>query len=297
MSKKMIKKSILALAISAVATFSHGTSVQSLSLDQLKNIDTRTYSKLMESQKENIRAEGIRDVAYRIGAQKGLYDSVEAFNKEIESRKYILDDIFNFRSIMTLARTDESEVFLLPAVIVEINDQVEVFRDGRELQLSGKTYRILKPERLVTTPPSWTDYLYLNAEPPTEFPPIQLLPQNAEERKIWELALEEGYQSGLIHANYELTQKVEELHLDYLGMQRYIRLVEAGMVDDPIVVARDTMVSGNPDETVLRESIYSITAGTALNQRVSDWNHILIKDERKSLRSAEEYYRIININD
>lgn len=293
---KLFKKSALALGLSAIATLSHAASVESLSLDELKDIDVAQYKTLMEGQKVDIRAEGIRDVAYRIGAQKGLYDAVQAFNAEMKKRESIMDDIIDFKRLMTLARTDESEVFLLPAVITEVNDQVEVFRDGREITISGKTYRILKPERLVTTPPTWWDYLTIHAEAPREFPPMQLLPQNAEERKIWKTAMDEGYESGLTHANFELTRKIEQLHVDYLGMQRYLRLFEAGMVDDPVVVARDTLVSGNFEETTLRESTYSITAGTALNQRMGDWKHILVKDERGALRSQEEYYRIIDVN-
>ena len=292
-------KAITAAIIGGIAIMSassaHARDLSGLSVDEIRNINEGTYQELIEGQKQDLRLKALEDVATRIGAQKGLYDSYKLFKEHLEKNEDLYDQIFDFRRLMTLARSDQAEAYLLPAVVSEVNDEVSLENQGKSLTLAGKIYEILEEERLVTAPPTWWDYLYVEPNMPTIFPPAQLLPQNDSERELWRRWVDEGYQAGLNHADFELNKRVDRLKRDYTGMQRYIRLLEVNMIDEPVVTSRDIMVKGDVNRTTLRETHYKITSATTLNQDVENWKPLFVKDERESMRAEEEYYKVIKI--
>ncbi len=129
---------------------------------------------------------------------------------------------------------------LVPPVIGEVHDVKE--RNGDQLlYLTLGAYQIVRPARLVLNPPTWRDYLIVNAAgPQTSLPALQ--PQNADEQSIYDQAYQAGLAKGILEARDTFDDNLNRLDRDYRGMQRYHQLAHRGAVSLPVVEASRTGV-------------------------------------------------------
>jgi hypothetical protein len=88
---------------------------------------------------------------------------------------------------------------------------------------------------VVSAPPTWRDYLIASGHEPPAKPEGALLPQNAEEERLWAEAVEAGWTQGALQAELAFRARVGELHRAFLGRVRFLVLLERGMVTAPAV--------------------------------------------------------------
>ena len=92
---------------------------------------------------------------------------------------------------------------------------------------------------MVSAPPTWREYLIASDYPPPAQPEGALLPQTAEEERLWTEAVSRGWEQGEQQAWLAFQARVGELHRAFLGRVRYLVLLERRMVTAPAVrVAR-----------------------------------------------------------
>jgi defect in organelle trafficking protein DotC len=122
---------------------------------------------------------------------------------------------------------------LVPPVIGEVHDVRERSGD-RLLYLTVGAYQIERPARLVIKPPTWRDYLIVNAaDPKTSISALQ--PQNFDEQSVYDQAYQTGLAKGVEEARDAFQDNLNRLDRDYRGMERYHELARQGAVSLPVV--------------------------------------------------------------
>ena len=126
---------------------------------------------------------------------------------------------------------------VLPPIVIEARRHAET--DGVRLAQIEQSYKMIETAQVVSAPPTWRDYLIAEAYPPPVRPEGALLPQNAEEERLWAETIERGWEQGEQQAWLAFRARVGELHRAFLGRVRYLVLLERGLVTAPAVrVAR-----------------------------------------------------------
>lgn len=132
-----------------------------------------------------IRLKAMKDAALSLGAQHGYIQWLGTLKKQITENAVSLDRIFDFNSLMKLASTGDSELYLLPAIIRESNNVVALSDNSKHLRISGKIYEIVQEERLVGMAPNWRTYLLIDNDVLMPIPNKALLPKTHEEKEAW----------------------------------------------------------------------------------------------------------------
>ena len=129
---------------------------------------------------------------------------------------------------------------LVPPVIGEVHHVRERSSD-KLLYLTVGAYQIDSPARLVIKPPTWRDYLIVNAaDPRTSIPALQ--PQNYKEQWIYDQAYDAGVAKGIEEARDAFEDNLNRLDRDYRGMERYHELARQGAVSLPVLQDSRTAV-------------------------------------------------------
>ncbi|MDL4860767.1 type IV secretory system conjugative DNA transfer family protein [Halomonas elongata] len=191
----------------------------------------------------DVRQQLIRDTAHTVGYRSGLAARAEALRATIEAEGSVLDRIFDFSPLV-------SNQGVLPPVIVEAQD-VASYSDS-QIRVADKVYRIKVPERFVSNPVSWRDYLYagLPANNDIQLPRKEALPEG-EELDIWREAVEEGWKQGAQQADAIMTANFNRLTRDITGMLRYSVLVQKRMITLPVVAESQQTASGDSNELTI----------------------------------------------
>ncbi|HGC3489054.1 TPA: type IV secretory system conjugative DNA transfer family protein, partial [Escherichia coli] len=70
-----------------------------------------------------------------------------------------------------------------------------------QIRTASRVWTILRPERFVSNPPGWRDWLLkglsTTATPGTEG---RVVPEDRAQRRLWENALRQGWQEGRLNA-------------------------------------------------------------------------------------------------
>jgi defect-in-organelle-trafficking protein DotC len=221
-----------------------------------------------------LRLKAMHQAALTLGAQKAFIARMGDLRAEIESESASLDATFDFRRIMTLANNDGSETYVLPPIIEEAKNATIVEKSGNVLQVSGRVYKIHQHARLVTAPPDWRNFLFVDGDNVSNIPPQDLLPSTDDERKLWSEWIEEGWKAGVEQADAEMTIRIRRMARDFTGMVHYMRLVEVGKVNPPIVAVTNYDVVGGGDEMRELESLYRMTMPASFNPDAEEWRFI-----------------------
>lgn len=253
-------------------------------MERLNDISNGEVDKIEEDIKDDVRRRAMQDVAESLGAQEGYNYYINKFLAKLEENEDIMNH-FNFRSLMTAATDDSTEMYVLPPVIEKLENAEAVNTSGTQLKLTGEIYRILSNVRLVTAPPTWRDYLQPVGMSNTNKPPKDLLPKNKEEKIRWGQWVKSGFQAGLEQGDREMRHRVSQIRTDFLGMVRYMNLVESGMVKEPVVALEHIRTEGDGGELKVRSSIYEITSGASLVINHEKWKEISNDNDRTNLKT------------
>jgi len=213
-----------------------------------------------------IRAQAIRDTAHSFSAQYGLALRSESINNMLQKQAQVLDKIFNFNA-MLLAHN------LLPPVLIQSQNSLHL-AGPNIIRLSDRIYQVHAGAHFVTTPPSWRNYLLLGYKIP-ETPHFTLLPRTAEERQIWDKAIQEGSKEGSIQAFEIFLDNLGHLKRDFIGMAIYHTLLAKNMITSPYVSKADLGITGNTRELRINDQVMRITATANLKPDSHDWQAVL----------------------
>lgn len=300
----MRKPLVLVLAIAAMSSLAVAETTSTASMADLKAMrfkDVNTTNSAgqpltAEQQAEmmirgqqggNIRNAAMRDAALATASQRGYAQRMSELREQVIRRSIELDRLFDFNTLMRVASEGSNHQYLLPPVIQEAKEIVTSSGARDYMRVSGRVFKIQKPERLVTAPPTWREYLLDELPVSFSVPFDVLLPKTQADRLEWERAIEEGWHSGVAQANDEMRYRVAQLGGDFVGMLRYVRLGLEGKVSEPVVASAHANVIGNGVEMREDETTYRITRAAELDTNMAKWPARIL-DNRDSLRYPDE---------
>ncbi|WP_117247510.1 type IV secretory system conjugative DNA transfer family protein, partial [Klebsiella pneumoniae] len=133
-----------------------------------------------------------RTLGFRGGKAQRSWELIQALN----ARESTLNALYDFRPLI-------SREGWLPPVIDEAQDVAHIQPD--QIRTASRVWTILRPERFVSNPPGWRDWLLrglsTTATPGTEG---RVVPEDRAQRRLWENALRQGWQEGRDNADLTL---------------------------------------------------------------------------------------------
>ena len=282
---------IAAGALCIIAQGAHASNLERVEPPSVLNDLVNMTSDFMDDEESEdgaagIRLRAMRQAAEAVGVQKGYTARMAEYHNMLVRQEDRYDEVFDFRQLMELVPgqyDNEVRLYRLPAVIQEANNHIE--GDDRFLTATGTHYRILKNTRLTTVPPTWRDYLLTTTDLKANNPARQVLPSadNEREREIWSTHITRGWQRGLNQADQEINLRVSRFRRDFVGMVRYLRLLEQRLIDPDFVAVQNQMVSGGGDRLAIDKTTYQITSGAEFNTDHERWR-LDVLDPRESFR-------------
>jgi defect in organelle trafficking protein DotC len=248
-SKHLVLSSVAAAVAVACALSGAPAFAGDMSLDDIANLSADSVQKPAITP---ARASILKEAAMALGSRKGTADRSAVLVSELEARGDRLDKLYRFGALVTKSG-------VLPPVITEARDAVESTSD--QLRVADRMYRIVARSRLITTPPSWRDYLFvgLRLTQGNEMPAAAVLPKNDAERAYWKEQVMLGYEYGKKLADQILASNRARLDRDYMGMLRYSELLNKGMVSEPMVAVAPAVVSGDRNQINVGDTLYRVT--------------------------------------
>lgn len=144
-----------------------------------------------------------KTLGFRGGKAQRSWELIQALN----ARESTLNALYDFRPLI-------SPEGWLPPVIDEAQDVAHITPD--QIRTSSRVWTIIRPERFVSNPPGWRDWLLrglsTTATPGTEG---SVVPEDSVQRKVWETALRQGWQEGRQNADLTLEANQKTLTRDY----------------------------------------------------------------------------------
>lgn len=194
-------------------------------------------------------------VGFRGGKAQRAWELQQALNDQNDT----LNRLYTFAPLI-------SRQGWLPPVIVASESLAHI--TDSQIRTANKVYNILVPERFVSNPPTWRQYLLAGLGINTDIP-TEIRPKNGDEEKVWRAAIEKGWQEGRESADRTLESNFGRLTRDYTGMVRYSTLVQQGMITPPVVSEQLQSVTGSKDKLMLGDKVRDLKqrAGFELDKK------------------------------
>ena len=211
------------------------------------------------------RREAIEEEARALGAQAGLAWRTQRIQTALENPdiRSVANRVFDFNRVM-------SEQSILLPVISEANEAFESSSDGQQARKSQTTWEIIEPARIVLSPMTWQEYLFLVYEERPTRAPAGLMPYNRAEELMWQQGLCAGFENGVIQGDLIFQDNLIELVRDYTGMLRFRMLAAQGIVSMPEVYEGRLGVTINGERLHVDDRLIQITAPVRF-QDVERW--------------------------
>ncbi|NLH83751.1 MAG: type IV secretion system DotC family protein [Phyllobacteriaceae bacterium] len=189
-----------------------------------RNPDLARYSPT--SYGDEARLDLVTKAAHGAGIRAGFAEEMERIAASLRDGELVadLDRRYDFASEVTDG--------IVPPVVAEIHDVAEVASD-RRLILTLGSFEIVRPARLATRPPTWRDYLLVEAYSAPA--PTAVGPRNGAEQSAWDEAYGSATEIGIREARATFTENLDRLDRDLAGMRRYHELAARGALSLPIV--------------------------------------------------------------
>jgi defect-in-organelle-trafficking protein DotC len=198
-----------------------------------------------------LRLQAVKELAETLGVQRAIQYRYEAINRVLESNSFKLDKIFDFKPLLS------SGDRLLPPVINEANDVFNL-RDATFAEASQATYEIKSEARIVSTAPTWRDYLIQHFAV-NEINYSSLHPKNTEEKAVWLSGVRDGWAIGSKQADQIFSANIARLVRDYRGIIRFHLLEAQGVVSMPVLAEGDMGIRVNGKMLDVGQKIFRIT--------------------------------------
>jgi defect-in-organelle-trafficking protein DotC len=223
--------------------------------------------KELDDPEDKLRIPAMRDAALSYGARGGLAFTSKQINDMLRSRSPELNRIYDFSSMIMRGPSDS---MILPPVISEARDSLELIEANKTLRAADQVYEIVEQARFVPVVPLWQTYLAREWSPPTA-PPDAVLPKTDGERDLWRRLVAEGWMQGVKQAQEIFQLDMNRLDRDYTGMVRYKTLLEQGMVSNPVVAEGNLGVTGDSERMRINDRAIRITRDPGLQLDPRAW--------------------------
>lgn len=209
------------------------------------------------------RSQAITTAAKAYGVQAGLASEGYQIDQTLQQHAAQYDSVFNFSAVMLSPG-------LLPPVIVEGRDAYHQ-PSPVTARAADRLYKILFPAKIVSTPPTWRDYLPVAYKAPAP-PAAASRPKSSAEKKLWDASVAIGWNQGVRLADETFAANVGRLRRDFDGMLRYKALYQQGVVKKPVLDSERLGVTGGGDEMAINDRVYQVTRSAALDPNTSRWS-------------------------
>jgi defect-in-organelle-trafficking protein DotC len=213
-----------------------------------------------------IRYAAIRQAATSLGARGGLAWQARNIDLTLTAESVFLDQVFDFNQLL-LGHN------VLPPVLAQSDNDLNL-DDNDTLRIATKSYRILRPARFVTAPPNWRDYLWMRFPRP-KLSNQSLLPHSRAEAQIWNYYVKKGWKNGSLQADHILTDNLNRLKQDMIGMILYRKLLALHMVSAPFVASANLGVTGDANQLRINDQVLRITAQSQLQTNAKKWKPVI----------------------
>ncbi|HFD3001637.1 TPA: type IV secretory system conjugative DNA transfer family protein [Klebsiella pneumoniae] len=220
-----------------------------------------------ESDITDARAAIIRSAGHTIGFRGGKAQRAFELVNALKARESALNALYDFRMLV-------SQEGWLPPVIDEAQDVAHITDD--QIRTASRVYQIILPERFVSNPPSWRRWLLAGLS--TTSPSGQeggVIPKNSDEQKIWQEAVEKGWQDGRDGADHTLEANFNRLTRDYRGMLLYSRLLREGYISRPEITEQQQSVSGGHKKLVTGDRVRNLRRHAEFNPNKGHWKPVI----------------------
>lgn len=217
------------------------------------------------SKKEDVsemRRQALTEIASALGASGGLSYRMRQLKADVNSRALELDRMYDFSKL-----TIDNGV-LAPVLTEGLANYSQDSDD--QVRIADKIYKIESPAKFVSVYPTWRSYLRFSF-PSFEQPAQAYLPKNDAEKAIWDAAVKEGWDKGVIQANRIFEASYSRLERDYLGMIKYKLLLAQGLITPTVIAKQNLGVTGGGKEMAINDQVFRITDHSALNPNKEDW--------------------------
>ena len=216
----------------------------------------------------------VRETAISYGTQYALHWEANYVNDHLDKHARELDTVYDFRQLLL----DNS---VIPPILEESRQNVTA-GDPRQIRVSDRLIRIVKPAVFSTVSPSWRDYVYMRFPLP-DAPNEKLLPRNKEERKAWDAGLIEGWNVGRWQAKSIFYSNIGMLQRDFTGMVLYHSLLAQNMISPTHSSIANLGVTGDGQSMQLNDRVVKITTESTLQpNQVDQWNAAVQKLQSRS---------------
>lgn len=221
---------------------------------------TSLEAEISKANEEGTRLAAIREIAIATGIYHGRHWRQEQINSWLATMGDLLATAWNFEQVML-------DGLYLPPRVDMIRGHVEEQQDG-SVRFIRQAYRIASEPRLVTTAPSYLNYLYQSTDPISPPNPLGLPERGTLEVEVWKAGVEKGWAIGITQANAEFDQDIDLLQRDFGGMLRYLDLVAKGLISPPKLGSREygVVISADGKSLNVGDEVISI-------EHISNFQH------------------------
>ena len=207
--------------------------------------------KMTADEIRQLRNNSIREAVYAVSMQKAVNDRNEEIVAELEKQALQLDTMYDFNPFLL----ENGRV--LPPIITEAQESMKLVDESMAVT-ALTTYKIDRPARIVSTAPSWRDYLITLPMPVRKINPL-LEPKTEEEKLIWAEANQAGTLDGIEQANQIFEDGVARLTRDMAGAARFKRLVKQQIITKPTLATGRTPVEVEGETMTVGKTVYRLT--------------------------------------
>ncbi len=219
-----------------------------------------------------LRPTTLRNTAETIAIQTAVKWQYEQFLAVLEDADYELSKIFDFAPLML------HDGKVLPPVLTVSDGGMEI-KDDTLAVSSEVTFEIVQPARITMVKPNWRDYLWREYEVVNSVTNAGLLPQDSEEKLIWDKAVEAGWKTGIEQANRLFITAMNRLRRDYRGIILFHRLSKQGIVTVPMLAEDRVAMQVNGKTLDLDQRVFHLTMTNEFETDMKNWKPRAAKTE------------------
>lgn len=216
---------------------------------------------------------GVNDTVYQMLTEAGKTEGFRGgkaqraweLRQSLEQHARQLDNTYLFSPLI-------SRQGWLPPVIAEATSLATI--TDKQMRTANHVYNILVPERFVSNPPGWRQYLFAGLSVQSA-PTDAVIPRNRAERTVWQNAIKKGWQEGRQSADDTLAANFNRLTRDYTGMMRYSLLVKQKMITPPVIAEQQQSVSGSREELMLGDKVRDLKQRAGFDLDKKKWEPLI----------------------
>ena len=212
------------------------------------------------------RRAAMRLAALGFGARAGLAHRSWQIGAMLERFSGQLSAIYRFGDLMLT----EGGFTVLPPVLAETRQAFRLGRGQARAASARLVLRIVEPERIVSAPPHWRDYLLRSWRTPAP-PAAVLFPRTPAETALWRQWLAAGWAHGTALGDDIFAADLDRLNLAFEGIVHWHRLHLAGMVSAPGLTTGYAAATGHERLLRVGETSVRLDKPAAFNLDTSAW--------------------------